>query len=1093
MGGMNMVRCRTRHRTHPFLRCAAALSAAIAAASLSPISLAAGVESPHYLNELVTVGRLARIPIGATRLGALPTSQTLNVGVSLKPRNSDALGVYARSVSTPGSPMFHHFLSSAAFAKRFAPSTSAVATLSHSLEAEGLKVGAIPKNRLLIPVTSTVRGFEHALHTNLTAYRLADGSLGWSAAASPELPRFVAQSVAAVIGLDNLVAPSASPRVLSASSKPSAVARVKQLSAAPVACSAANSLANGSGGWTESDIAQAYGLSSLYQQGDLAAGQTIAVFELEPFLMSDVATFDQCMFGVSHTSQISLRHVDGFSQSGAGAGEAALDVEELSALAPNAHIVAYEAPNTTFGALDNYAQMVSDDVANVITTSWGECEPALAIGAPGSAELESTLFEEAAIQGQTVFASSGDDGSDDCANTLFSSSRPVEPHLSVDDPSGQPYVVAVGGTSLASDRQPLSATEESVWNDGSHGGGAGGGVSSNWPIPSWQATSGVPGVGVGGGREVPDVSASADPSHGITIYISPTNVATSGQFRTSMPHASGRNGGWSMIGGTSSAAPLWAAMAVEIAASASTGTACGALPVTAGGADLGFIAPELYAVAATHYAESFNDVTNGTNDVFGLGGGYRASVGYDLATGLGSPRITRSGSPGLAAYLCAVATGQSVTPPSQPVILSITPAAGPTTGGGTTTISLAAPLPTAAQVSAQLGAAQAQVLQASGSTVVIKIPPSSVAASATGAIGAGVAKLTLTVATPGGKVTSAGGAGASYYYLNQVTTAGAPTVIGIGPSAAKPRGGAVVTIYGSDFAPGPDAVTFGGVAATSVNVASANELKVVVPAKTSASSCARGRHFRPASLCQVQVIVTNATGASPISAIRPSYSGKVVFDKKGVVEPARGAEVAPATTEFDYIAAPKITSVTPEFADASGGSPITIRGSGFDFLTLDWVNVGPHTLTQSEQVRVRYVSGTVIVIRPPADDAPVPARLRGGLSVQSGTGLSNVVAFGFAGIPVVQHLSSHAGLKSGGMRLEIVGSKVAGTTAVRFVPATGTSQSNGAVTVAIHEVHGSLVVLRTPRHVPGVVDVELCTATGCSLPDPRWDQFRFQA
>jgi hypothetical protein len=368
-----------------------------------------------------------------------------------------------------------------------------------------------------------------------------------------------------------------------------------------------------------------------------------------------------------------------------------------------------------------------------------------------------------------------------------------------------------------------------------------------------------------------------------------------------------------------------------------------------------------------------------------------------------------------------------------------------------------------------------------------------VAASAPGAIGAGLAKITLTVATVGGKVSSAAGAAASYYYLDEANAAASPTVIGIGPSAMKPHGGGVVTIYGSDFAPGPDTVSFGGVASTSVSIVSANELKVVVPPKTSASSCARGRHFRPSSLCQVQVVVTNASGTSPISAIRPSYSGKVVFDRKGVVEPTRGTEVAPATTEFDYIAAPKIISVTPEFADATGTSSITIKGSGFAFLTLDWVNFGPHALTQSEQVRVRYVSDTKIVIRPPADDAPVPAKIHGGLSVQSIAGLSNVVAFGFAGIPVVQHLSSHVGLQSGGTSLEIVGSKVAGTTLVRFVSAARASGSARVVSVVVPEVHGSLVVVRTPRHVPGAVDVELCTATGCSLPDARWDRFSFQA
>ena len=282
------------------------------------------------------------------------------------------------------------------------------------------------------------------------------------------------------------------------------------MTASPGACAAATDAAKRSDGWTEADLAQAYGLTGLYGKGDLASGQTIGIFELEPFLMSDVASFDRCIFGESHTSQISVQKLDGFSLSGPGEGEAALDVEEISAMAPAADIVVYEAPNTTFGALDEYATMIAQDKANIISTSWGECEQALALGAPDSTELENTLFEEAATQGQTFFASAGDDGSDDCANTPFSSGSPVAPYLSVDDPGAQPYVVSVGGTSLVSDRQPLGPNSETVWNDGENAGSGGGGLSELWSMPEWQATSGVAGLATSGAAETPDVSASGE-------------------------------------------------------------------------------------------------------------------------------------------------------------------------------------------------------------------------------------------------------------------------------------------------------------------------------------------------------------------------------------------------------------------------------------------------------------------------------------------------------------------------------------------------------------------------------------------------------
>jgi hypothetical protein len=124
------------------------------------------------------------------------------------------------------------------------------------------------------------------------------------------------------------------------------------------------------------------------------------------------------------------------------------------------------------------AAMISADVDQVISTSWGLCEQAIETGQPGLQEAENELFEEAAAQGQTVFSAAGDNGSDDC-NT-FETSTPVagQNPISEDDPSSQPYVVSVGGTTIddASSAPPL----EHVWNDGATEGGGGGGISQSW-------------------------------------------------------------------------------------------------------------------------------------------------------------------------------------------------------------------------------------------------------------------------------------------------------------------------------------------------------------------------------------------------------------------------------------------------------------------------------------------------------------------------------------------------------------------------------------------------------------------------------------
>ena len=113
--------------------------------------------------------------------------------------------------------------------------------------------------------------------------------------------------------------------------------------------------------------------------------------------------------------------------------------------------------------------------------------------------------------------------------------------LVVDDPASQPYVVGVGGTSLTVNAATGAYASEAVWNDGLGNGAGGGGVSTVWPIPSWQTN--VSTVYSKTHRNVPDVSLNADPDTGYSIYY---------------------NGQWTIYGGTSCAAPLWAAFTARV-------------------------------------------------------------------------------------------------------------------------------------------------------------------------------------------------------------------------------------------------------------------------------------------------------------------------------------------------------------------------------------------------------------------------------------------------------------------------------------------------------------------------------------------------
>ena len=330
-------------------------------------------------------------------------------------------------------------------------------------------------------------------------------------------------------------------------------------------------------------------------------------------------------------------------------------------MAPGANIDVYEAPNTTFGALDEYAAIVNNDVDQIVSSSWGLCEQAVQQGEPGVLEAENLLFQQAAAQGQSIFAAAGDEGSNDC-NAFYEGSARSRPILSQDDPASQPYVVGVGGTTIDNPTQPAL---EHVWNDGVDWGAGGGGISESWPMPAWQLSShgsrppATPPPSRPRTPSRPEISTSpATRSARPTIPRArtrpraakcPTSARRPIEFTGGITVYADSYGGWQTFGGTSSAAPIWAALL----AVANESATCQSNVATANG--VGFVSPLLYSVASnpTAYAASFNDITAGNNDPYGYSGLFPATTGYDMASGLGSPQLTQPGNgAGLAYYLC---------------------------------------------------------------------------------------------------------------------------------------------------------------------------------------------------------------------------------------------------------------------------------------------------------------------------------------------------------------------------------------------------------------------------------------------------------
>jgi subtilase family serine protease len=545
----------------------------------------------------------------------------------------------------------------------------------------GLTLGPTSADGLVVPVSGTATQVDHAFSVGLEQYRLPSGRVVHAPDAEPLVPRALAGAIDGVAGLDDLSRPTpqlarSSAGTGAATARTAATPRAAGSAGAPApfAAGAAVAHANGptptagcvntiqaiqanSGALTVDELAQAYSFASLYP-GNEGSGVTVGVYELEPYLQSDINAFKSC-YGSAIGATVSPVSVDGASPNGgAGQGEAALDIEMVIGMAPSVNVRVYVGPNGGTGPLDTYLRMVNGGgLPRVISTSWGQCEaqlPAVEI------QAEASIFQQAAAQGQTVIAASGDEGSEDCY--LFPSSN--DTRLQVDDPAGQPWVTGVGGTTIDTLGPPPT---ETAWNSGLFSGTGGGGASTNWTMPSWQRGPGVQspytkpqnnftglqpcptssGPGTVSCREVPDVASDGDPHTGLAVFCS--------CFA----------GGWAKIGGTSMSSPLWGALT--------------ALADQGQPSPVGFLNPVLYQ-AGCEANPPFNDITVGDNQPQGSvpsniphvpsGPFYPATPGYDQATGLGTP-------------VADALVGQLRSPPpgTCPVVTGISTSSGPASGG----------------------------------------------------------------------------------------------------------------------------------------------------------------------------------------------------------------------------------------------------------------------------------------------------------------------------------------------------------------------------------------------------------------------------
>jgi subtilase family serine protease len=656
------------------LACTAGFAVLCAGVAMTTGSIALAAKSPGSHRFVAVRGSVLRITGAAT---GVYRSSSMSIEVVLAPRSSAALARELAAVYNPRSSAYHHWLAKGQFDARYAPSAATRAAVVRYLRASGLTVrrSASP---FLVRATGTSGQISAAFRTTLSNYRNARGAHYFANASAVRIPSAIAHGVTGVIGLSNTVR------------EHSMVARAKAGATAGSSPSCQtgyptaqqffdfyNGVSNfpfgygggpGCNGLTPSQTNSIYHAPNMGAKGK-GRGVNLALFELSAYQRSDIRTWSHRFFGSHHTPSLRDINVDGGPlhpncptgdtcpadfNGYAGDIEVDADIEMQTALATAArHILVYNAPNDLTGqtSLDEYTEIANDDRAAVVSSSWGECENDL--GAT-MVQAENVVFEQMALQGQSMFAASGDWGAFGC----LPSDGTTIPNLF--DPASQPWVTGVGGTSLGSDnpgtnRHPSYPRGiETVWNvdnlcsTSSVGGfdpfffclatGAGGGGSSQfWGRPAYQRGPGVnnPFTTHGNGttqcalavsgtpcREDPDISANADEYTPYAEYCTgnantPNSVCGTFSDAQTPP-------GWFGIGGTSLSSPLWSAIIADRDGFQ--------------GGRSGNINPLIYHWFRKHPRRFFHDIT-GRHQSTNTNGLFPVTRHYDEATGIGTPNM----------------------------------------------------------------------------------------------------------------------------------------------------------------------------------------------------------------------------------------------------------------------------------------------------------------------------------------------------------------------------------------------------------------------------------------------------------------------
>ncbi|MGH2998011.1 MAG: S53 family peptidase [Gaiellaceae bacterium] len=584
------------------------------------------------------------LSLKGTSLGALSPSTPLHVSVALRMRNANGLQSAIRSGVQ---------LTPEQFVQQYAPTLSAAQAVEQYLTTQGLTNVAITTNRLFVTGDATAAQAEAAFNTHLVSYQV-NGATMFANSTAAEVPASLGGAVLSVLGLNNAATMSGNVQKRMAATLPNwlqALVAQVQATVGTTTTTVTKTVGGLLGGTVQKTLTSTtqqatstvtnvlnavlgdipsylvsytpQGFWKAYDVGKTPGGSRTSVAIFGAGDMSGVVQDLRTEERADKLPQVPVTLVyTGLRSPAEASDEWDMDTQFSTGMADGvARLYVYSATTLTDSDLAlAFNSFASQDKAQAGSASFGECEYQAYLD--GSMVAWDQIFAEAAAQGQTVFASSGDTGG----------FCPVAPNNGVpagipdvNYPASSPYVVSAGGTTLLTNTDG-SYNDEAAWL-------AGGGGPSIFEIqPFWQQGVAPPtgtacvDAAACAGKTLPDIAMDADPNSGANVYVSGSPEA---------------------VGGTSLSSPL----SLGVWARLESGHAN----------KLGFAALPLYR---EYQSTGFHDV------ILGDTGPYPATPGYDLATGMGSfdvaamnARIASAMTPAAAAKVpspaCTVFTDQS--------------------------------------------------------------------------------------------------------------------------------------------------------------------------------------------------------------------------------------------------------------------------------------------------------------------------------------------------------------------------------------------------------------------------------------------------